>query len=656
MASIITTKPHWLSNWVEEVHFSFERDSTKQTFELDGGIRRNAQLPSVLVESISPKYVTASDCLSSTASALPDNPCLGTRNEEGSYDWMSYENAHKMCDQVGRGLRALGVEKGDKVGICSDNRSEWIFVMQGTYRESMVNVAVYPTLGDDEAVHVVNHSDMTCLFVSAQQYSKINRVLPKLKKIKMLVMFDRMHPFDNAANVEVVGWEDFICKGEVDDGMSKRPVPSDLACIMYTSGSTGVPKGVMLTHGNLVSAMSAALLHLQPNDGTFLSDNNVYFSYLPLAHSFERVATSVIFVIGASVGFFSGDLKMLGEDACSLKPTWMPCAPRVFDKIYALTMTKVEEGSLFRRAMFNGAYWLQKFSISWLGGRSHVLDMAVINQVKEQLGGRLNRILSGGSPLTQQTYDFMRICFCDTGIQQGYGLTETAAATCMMFPEDTLLSVGPPCPSVEILLVPCKESDALPGAGICGEICVRGPSVFEGYYKMEEKTKEDIDSDGWFHTGDIGKWNENGSLSLIDRRKNYLKLSQGEFVSPEHLEEIYRKSTLIGQIFIAADPTWSVLLAVVKVKEDHQAAPKESKSFTYEDEPLRVKILADLNGIASAHGLKGFEKIGNVLLTTDEWNVKSNLATPTMKLKRKAVMERYRKCLETMAKSPPARK
>jgi long-chain acyl-CoA synthetase len=631
-----------------------------QTIELDeaaGGsckIRRNAQLPGMLVETISPEYTTAADCLSSTALHLPDNPCLGSRGREGSYDWMSYENAHKMSDQVGRSLRGLGLKPGGKVGICSNNRAEWIFVMQGTYRESMVNVAVYPTLGDDEIVHVVNHSDMSCLFVSEEQYSKVNRVLPKLKNITILVMLDLMHPFDGTAKIKVVNWDDFMCMGELDDHKSTRPIPSDLACIMYTSGSTGTPKGVMLTHSNLVSSMSAALLHLQPNDGTFLSDDNIYFSYLPLAHSFERVAMSVIFMIGASVGFFSGDSKKLTEDARALKPTWMPCAPRVFDKVYDLTMSNVAEGSLLTHVLFNSAYWLQHTAISWLGGRSRILDKAVINQVKEQFGGCLSRILSGGSPLTQQTYDFMRICFCDNGIQQGYGLTETAAATCMMYPEDTHLSVGPPCPSVEILLIACKESAALVNADfLCGEICVRGPSVFKGYYKMEDKTKEDIDSEGWFHTGDIGKWNENGTLSIIDRRKNYLKLSQGEFVSPEHLEEIYMKSALIAQMFIAANPTWSFLLAVVRVNEKHVkvSEKKESSNNTYTDDAVRIQVLADFEKIATTHGLKGFEKIVNVLLVSEEWNMKNKLTTPTMKLKRDALMERYRESLEAMAKT-----
>ena len=645
-------RPHWLSDWALD-NFDFSRNVNHQTVVIEANIRRNAQCPDELIESIGEEYITAGDFLEKSASACPNNRCLGVKNGE-SYKWTTYEEVMETCNAVAEALLRHGLVAGDKIGIFAFNSPHHVELLQASYMTSMVNVAVYPTFGDEELCHVVNDSEMKILFVAKKQCQKVNELLSRFKSLKTIVTLDGKSKVANLPKgMETIEWSSFMQK-KPGKATRQKPTPDDIACLLYTSGSTGMPKGVILTHRNMAASIGAAVLQFQPSDGTYLHSDYVYFSYLPLAHSFERIAMSVIFTLGAAVGFFSGDTKKISEDARALRPTWMPCAPRVFDKVYTATMEKLQEENFIKRAIFNVAYLAQYYSITWLGGRSAVLDSLVFNQIKEKLGGRLTRILSGGSPLSQQTFDFIRIAITDTGIQQGYGLTETAAATCFTYPEDHQLSVGAPCPSVEIKLVACKESEEMKkekkNAELdYGEIYIRGPSVFVGYNNQKEKFKEDVNEEGWFKTGDIGVWNENGTLNVVDRRKNYLKLSQGEFVSPEKLEDVYSKCDMVERIFIAADPSWSALLAVVKVKDGNICSGKKGEN-SYEDEETRKKVVDALAQTASSAGLKGFEKIADVVLTEDDWTPENELATPTMKVKRPALMGRYKTELEEMAK------
>lgn len=294
-----------------------------------------------------------------------------------------------------------------------------------------------------------------------------------------------------------------------------------------------------------------------------INSKDVYMSYLPLAHIFEREAMTTMLGAGAAIGFYSGHPARLLSDIGELKPTLFTGVPRVFDRVYQAVHEKVRnEKSSLKKSLFGHAYESRKADIKKSGNDSSVWNYIVFSKTKESLGGRVRLIVSGGAPLSASTQEFLKICFC-CPVMQGYGLTETCAGGTLQNPRDPALSsVGPPIPGVEIKLVEVADMGYSPTANPpTGEIWIRGPCVSSGYYKDEKLTASDF-SDGWFHTGDVGRWNANGTLSIIDRKKNIFKLAQGEYVAAEKCEMVFARCQYISQLFIYGDSFKSVLIGI----------------------------------------------------------------------------------------------
>jgi len=428
------------------------------------------------------------------------------------------------------------------------------------------------------------------------------------------------------------------------------PKSTDLASIMYTSGTTGQPKGVMLSHGNIISAIAGFEAQ---NTST---SAQIYLSYLPLAHIMERVSHTSLMLTGSTIGFYSGDIRKLREDFHAIRPTQIVGAPRVYQRIYDTITHTVEHGSPIKRWLFHKAFNSKKRAIA-LGTTTPFWDRLVFSKLSEQVfGGKVDAMVSGSAPLSPKVGEFLRVCFTNR-VVEGYGLTETTAGCCIQSDKDVRSgTVGPPNPSLEIKLIDVpamgytSEDKPFPR----GEICIRGGSISSGYFKNKEKTDEVFDSEGWFHTGDIGRINEDGTLSIIDRAKNIFKLSQGEYVAPEYLETVYTRSTFVAQCFIYGDSLQPFLIAIVIPDEEvlKTWAKKNSVGGDLKDliknPQVKKVILEDMIHVAKEAKLNGFEVIKNIHLDTELWSSDNGILTPTLKLKRPECKNKYSTVINTL--------
>ncbi|KAL2987253.1 hypothetical protein AAZX31_11G017400 [Glycine max] len=376
---------------------------------------------------------------------------------------------------------------------------------------------------------------------------------------------------------------------------------------MYTSGTTGDPKGVLISNESIITLL-AGVKRLLESVNEQLTEKDVYISYLPLAHSFDRVIEEIFIWHGASIGFCRGDVKLLIDDVGELKPTIFCAVPRVLDRVYSGLTQKISSGGFLKKTLFNFAYSYKLNNMKKglrHGEASPLLDKIVFDKVKQGLGGRVRLILSGAAPLSAHVEGYLRVVTC-AHVLQGYGLTETCAGTFVSLPNEIemLGTVGPPVPNVDVCLesVPDMGYNAL-ATTPRGEICLKGKTLFAGYYKCEDLTKEVL-IDEWFHTGDIGEWQPNGSMKIIDRKKNIFKLSQGEYVAVENLENIYGQVSSIESIWVYGNSFEAFLVAVVNPSKqalEHWAQENGiSMDFNSLCEDARAKsyILEELSKIA----------------------------------------------------------
>ncbi|XVE89685.1 hypothetical protein DITRI_Ditri20bG0015800 [Diplodiscus trichospermus] len=606
-----------------------------------------------------PEIGTLHDNFVHAVETYRDYKYLGTRVREdgtvGEYKWMTYGEVATAREAIGSGLRYYGLEQGACIGLYFINRPEWMVVDHACAAYSYISVPLYDTLGPDAVKYVVNHSGIQAIFCVPQTLKTLLSFISLIPSVHLIVVVggddEHLPLLPSSSSVKLISYLKLLYQGRSNLQSFCPPKSEDVATICYTSGTTGTPKGVVLTHGNLIASVAAfcRALKFYPSD--------IYISYLPLAHIYERTNQIICVYHGMGVGFYQGDNLKLMDDLAALRPTIFCSVPRLYNRIYAGITNAVKTSGALKERLFRAAFHSKKQAI--MNGRkpSPIWDRVVFNKIREKLGGRVRFMGSGASPLSPDVLEFLKVCF-GCLVLEGYGMTETSCIITLMDEGDNLTGhVGSPMTGCEIKLVDVPEmnytSDDEPYPR--GEICVRGPTVFLGYYKDEVQTREVVDDHGWLHTGDIGLWLPGGRLKIIDRKKNIFKLAQGEYIAPEKVENVYAKCKFILQCFIYGDSLNSSLVAIVAVDPDALSDWAASEGIQYSDlgqlcnDPrARNAVLAEMDNIGKKAQLRGFEFAKAVTLVPEPFAVENGLLTPTFKIKRPQAKAYFAKAISNM--------
>ncbi|EPS73036.1 hypothetical protein M569_01718, partial [Genlisea aurea] len=610
-------------------------------------VYRSAHSPLKLVTRFSdhPDIATLHDNFVHAVNDFRDYKYLGTRvridGTVGEYKWMTYGEISSARTAIGSGLYQMGIKPGACIGIYFINRPEWMVVDHACAAYSLISVPLYDTLGPDAGKFILNHAGIQALFCVPSTLNTLLTFLSEIPSVRIIVVVgaidEHLPSLPSTSGVTILSYSRLLNQGSKNIVPFYAPKPEDVATICYTSGTTGTPKGVVLTHGNLITSVAGMSRKFAFNS------TDLYISYLPLAHIYERSYQIMAIYRGAAVGFYQGDNMKLMDDLATLRPTIFASVPRLYNRIYDGIMSAVRNSGTLKERLFNVAYSSKRQAVMTGRKSSALWDGLVFNKIKDKLGGRVKYLTSGASPLSPEVMEFLMVCFgCQ--VIEGYGMTETSCVITSIDSGDYLTGhVGSPNPACEVKLVDVPEmnytSEDQPYPR--GEICARGPTVFQGYYKDEIQTREVIDEEGWLHTGDIGLWLPGGRLRIIDRKKNIFKLAQGEYIAPEKIENVYAKCKFVAQCFIYGDSLNSCLVAIVCVDQDalrewaaSQGIEGKDLEEVCRDPRTRAAVLADMDGVGKEAQLRGFEFAKAVTLVLEPFSVENDLLTPTFKIKR----------------------
>jgi long-chain acyl-CoA synthetase len=562
--------------------------------------------------------------------------------KDGHWRQVSSRELESQVRAVAMGLHALDVRVGDRVGILSENRVEWTIADLGVINCGALDAPIYATQSPKQAAYILNDAEVEVLFISNQaQYDRVRDALVNCPKLRVIISFDPIV----APAASVMSFDDLLARGRAADReepglyetMREIVTPESLATLIYTSGTTGDPKGVMLTHANLVSNILANFQNFE------LKEGEVALTFLPFSHILERTTIYMYLYAGVSV-YYAESAETVARDIVEVRPHFMTSVPRLFEKVQARAMEKAEEKGERQAAI---ARWAVDVAKQWaeaegegrnagvvLNLKHKVADALVYSKLREALGGRVRALVSGGAPLAPELAWF----FYGAGmpIYQGYGLTESSPVIACNTPRANRLgSVGKPIPGVSVRIA----ED--------GEILASGPNVMRGYYNRPAETVEALETDAegrvWLRTGDVGHLDADGYLFITDRKKDLIKTSGGKYVAPQPIENAIKRSQYVNQVVVIGDGRKFPAALIVPQLEALLAYARRQGIVVEESELVkRQEIIALIEKEVESltADLSQYEKIKAVLLLPRELTVEGGELTPTLKVKRRVVVEK----------------
>ncbi|UJR34834.1 hypothetical protein I4U23_027615 [Adineta vaga] len=588
-----------------------------------------------LYKTMCPQVRTLGDALHEGFKVSNDGPCVGivqTLNGIKSLQWLSYSTVIEQSQSIGSYLwrRTKLTPSKSKVAILSSNRPEYLFVEQACYMYGFIVVSMYTTYNSTAIQKILQRTEAEVLIIdNLDRIKSIKKELLDNNQIKEILVMDEIgnEETNKIRSISSILKTTDICE-------RPRIDPDEIATFILTSGTTGEPKIAMLSHENLLAATKGNLVRLyQAHIKKPIT--NRHCSFLPMAHIFERFVILQILLKGTEVVFCPSPDKLV-EYLSIVKPTQASVVPRVLNKVYDIIMADVNRSKIKQ-------YFLQQA----LREQLPFLSRVIFRKVKNLFGGELKAMITGSAPIKADVMHFFRIAL-DITIIEGYGQTESCAAGSTTHPIDMSYgTVGSPGPNVEIKLIDVPDTHYRSEMNQ-GEVCIRGPTIFKGYYGDEEKTRETVDKDGWLHTGDVGEWTSHGALRIIDRSKHIFKLSQGKYIAPERLEDVYVRSQWIAQIFIDSISSETTVVAIVIPDEEYIRKNFKSKidsnvssTDLCKDKQLKEIILSDIVRLAKEQKLEYYEIPSNIHLHYEPFTQQNDLLTITFKIRRMNARKRF---------------
>lgn len=561
---------------------------------------------------------------------IKDDVLSGKENKQ----WKKYSSQDLIntVDNTSHGLLALGLTDKDKVAIISNNRPEWNFCDYGCQQANIVTVPIFPTISNTDLQFILNHAEVKAVFISDKSiYTKLIAIEKEIPNVKHIISFN---PIEG-----IMPFSDFIELGkkhadsEKLEAIKKSILPSNLLTILYTSGTTGTPKGVMITHHNLVSNVTACQ-GFAPFQSTWKA-----LSFLPLNHVYERMVSTLYLYKGISIYYAEG-LETIGDNLKEIKPQIFVSVPRLIERVYEKITATGEKLTGAKRKIFDwsmriaNTYELNNKNSLWYKIQHKIADKLVFSKWREAVGGNLVCIASGGAALNPK---LERIFLCANIVcLQGYGLTETCVVVSVNRYGEDNIRIGTCGPVIDGVTVKIAEED--------GEILVKGPNLMLGYYKNPEATAEVMDNEGWFHTGDVGTFIEGRFLKITDRKKEIFKTSSGKYIAPLMIENKIKECRFVEQSMVVGEnqkfASAIIVPSFVNFKEyckDHNITWTNNQEMSAHE---ALKKLINEHVKVMNKTLAPYEQLKRVAILSKEWSIEGGELTPKMSLKRKIIKEK----------------